>query len=57
MILTSGYSEELARSGYEGFEFIAKPYSAEQVSRILGKTWLKDAKPAASVVIDAGALE
>lgn len=57
VILTSGYSEELARSGYEGFEFLAKPYSAEQVSRILGKTWLKDAKPAASVVIDAGALE
>jgi signal transduction histidine kinase/CheY-like chemotaxis protein len=43
VILTSGYSEELARSGYEGFEFLAKPYSAEQVSRILGKTWLKDA--------------
>jgi signal transduction histidine kinase/CheY-like chemotaxis protein len=43
VILTSGYSEELARSGYDGFEFLAKPYSAEQVSRILGKTWLKDA--------------
>ncbi|WP_090284303.1 GAF domain-containing hybrid sensor histidine kinase/response regulator [Pseudomonas granadensis] len=57
VILTSGYSEELARSGYEGFEFIAKPYSADQVSRILGKTWLKDASGAASVVIDAGTLE
>lgn len=57
VILTSGYSEELARSGYEGFEFIAKPYSADQVSRILGKTWLKDAPGAASVVIDAGTLE
>lgn len=42
IILTSGYSEELARSGYEGFEFLAKPYSADQVSRILGKTWRKD---------------
>ena len=57
VILTSGYSEELARSGYEGFEFLAKPYSAEQVSRILGKTWLKDATPAGSVVSDAGTLE
>ena len=57
VILTSGYSEELARSGYEGFEFIAKPYSADQVSRILGKTWLKDASGADSVVIDAGTLE
>lgn len=55
VILTSGYSEELARSGYEGFEFIAKPYSADQVSRILGKTWLKDTT--CSVVVDAGTLE
>jgi signal transduction histidine kinase len=39
VILTSGYSEELARSGYDGFEFLAKPYSAEQVSRILARTW------------------
>lgn len=57
VILTSGYSEELARSGYEGFEFIAKPYSADQVSRILGKTWLKDTTCEGSVVIDAGTLE
>ncbi len=57
VILTSGYSEELARSGYEGFEFIAKPYSADQVSRILGKTWLKDTNCEGSVVIDAGTLE
>lgn len=42
VVLTSGYSEELARSGYEGYEFLPKPYSAEQVSRILGKTWIKD---------------
>jgi signal transduction histidine kinase/CheY-like chemotaxis protein len=55
VILTSGYSEELARSGYEGFDFIAKPYSADQVSRILGKTWLKDTT--CSVVIDAGTFE
>lgn len=41
VVLTSGYSEELARSGYDGYEFLPKPYSAEQVSRILGKAWLK----------------
>jgi CheY-like chemotaxis protein len=41
VVLTSGYSEELARSGYEGYDFLPKPYSADQVSRILGKTWLK----------------
>ncbi|QLG93637.1 response regulator [Pseudomonas yamanorum] len=41
VILTSGYSEELAESGYDGFEFLAKPYSADQVSRILAKAILK----------------
>ncbi|MFO2464410.1 response regulator [Pseudomonas sp. 15FMM2] len=42
VILTSGYSEELARSGYDGFEFLAKPYSADQVSRVLAKAMGKD---------------
>ncbi|MCK6191039.1 MULTISPECIES: GAF domain-containing protein [unclassified Pseudomonas] len=42
VVLTSGYSDELADSGYEGFEFLAKPYSAEQVSRVLIKAMLKD---------------
>jgi len=37
VVLTSGYSEELADSGYEGFEFLAKPYSADQVARALAK--------------------
>ncbi|MEG0242654.1 response regulator [Pseudomonas sp. WS 5412] len=37
VVLTSGYSEELAKSGYDGFEFLAKPYSADQVSRVLAK--------------------
>lgn len=41
VILVSGYSEELACSGYEGFEFLPKPYSAEQVSRLLAKTIMK----------------
>ncbi|WP_460136427.1 GAF domain-containing hybrid sensor histidine kinase/response regulator [Pseudomonas sp. S1_E04] len=42
VVLTSGYSEELADSGYEGFEFLAKPYSAEQVSQVLAKAMLRD---------------
>ncbi|WP_434701723.1 response regulator [Pseudomonas sp. D1-36] len=40
VVLTSGYSEELARSGHEGFEFLSKPYSADQVSRVLSRTIL-----------------
>ena len=42
VVLTSGYSEELAESGYEGFEFLPKPYSAEQLSQVLIKATLKD---------------
>ncbi len=42
VILTSGYSEELAKSGYDGFDFLAKPYSADQVSRVLAKAMGKD---------------
>ncbi len=42
VVLTSGYSEELADSGYEGFEFLAKPYSADQVARALAKVLLRD---------------
>ena len=42
VVLTSGYSDELAEDGYAGFEFLAKPYSADQVSRVLLKAMLKD---------------
>ncbi|AZF05783.1 GAF domain-containing protein [Pseudomonas sp. R5-89-07] len=42
VVLVSGYSEELADSGYEGFEFLAKPYSAEQVARALARAMTKD---------------
>ena len=42
VVLTSGYSEELADSGYEGFEFLAKPYSANQVARALARSMIKD---------------
>ncbi|QHF44710.1 hybrid sensor histidine kinase/response regulator [Pseudomonas sp. S35] len=41
VVLTSGYSDELADDGYEGFEFLAKPYSADQVSRVLLKAMLR----------------
>ena len=37
IILASGYSEELALDGYDGFEFLPKPYSVEQISQILEK--------------------
>ncbi|QHG23574.1 response regulator [Pseudomonas sp. DTU12.1] len=42
VILTSGYSEELANCGYDGFEFLAKPYSADQICRVLAKIMGKD---------------
>ncbi|MGR2708386.1 hybrid sensor histidine kinase/response regulator [Pseudomonas sp. IB20] len=42
VVLTSGYSEELADSGYEGVEFLAKPYSADQVARALAKSMQRD---------------
>lgn len=41
IILASGYSEELAFDGYDGFEFLPKPYSVEQISQILEKITLK----------------
>ncbi|MDH0647780.1 response regulator [Pseudomonas sp. GD03858] len=37
VILTSGYSEAIAEQGHQGFAFLAKPYSAEQVCRMLGE--------------------
>jgi PAS domain S-box-containing protein len=41
VILTSGYSQELAQDEKHGFEFLHKPYSIEQLSRVVGKavTW------------------
>ena len=42
VVLTSGYSEELADSGYEGFEFLPKPYSADQVAQALARSMLKE---------------
>jgi signal transduction histidine kinase/CheY-like chemotaxis protein len=37
VVLTSGYSHVLAQNGQHGFELLHKPYSVEQLSRVLGK--------------------
>ena len=37
VVLTSGYSHVLAHSGSHGFELLHKPYSVEQLSRVLRK--------------------
>ena len=37
VVLTSGYSHVLAQNGSYGFELLQKPYSVEQLSRILHK--------------------
>jgi len=37
VVLASGYSHVLAQEGSHGFELLQKPYSADQVSRILRK--------------------
>jgi signal transduction histidine kinase/CheY-like chemotaxis protein len=43
VVLTSGYSHVLAQNGTFGFELLQKPYSIEQLSRVLTKvgTWRK----------------
>ena len=37
VLLASGYSHVLAQDGLDGFELVHKPYSADQLARILGK--------------------
>ncbi|QIJ78109.1 PAS domain-containing protein [Methylobacterium sp. NI91] len=37
VLLASGYSHVLAQDGLHGFELLHKPYSADQLGRILGK--------------------
>ncbi|MNG96811.1 Blue-light-activated protein [compost metagenome] len=37
VILTSGYSDAIVEGGHQGFAFLAKPYSAEQVFKMLEK--------------------
>jgi PAS domain S-box-containing protein len=36
VVLTSGYSHELAQQGSQGFEVLGKPYSLEDLTRVLG---------------------
>jgi PAS domain S-box-containing protein len=40
VVLTSGYSHVLAENAHRGFELIQKPYSVEQLSRILRKAMI-----------------
>ena len=35
VVLASGYSHVLAQEGAHGFELLHKPYSADQLSRVL----------------------
>ena len=44
VILTTGYSDVLARDDAHGFELVRKPYSAEQVARALRGVLLKRRK-------------
>ena len=37
IILTGGFSHVLAENGAHGFELLRKPYSLEQLSRVLHK--------------------
>jgi DNA-binding NtrC family response regulator len=37
VLLATGYSHVLAQDGLHGFELIHKPYSADQLGRILGR--------------------
>jgi two-component system NtrC family sensor kinase len=51
VVLTSGYSHVLSEHGSHGFELLQKPYSVEQLSRVLhrvGRRKLKQASTAAS---------
>jgi PAS domain S-box-containing protein len=44
VILTSGYSHVLAQNGQHGFELLHKPYSVDQLSRVLRKAVVWQAK-------------
>jgi two-component system NtrC family sensor kinase len=37
IVLASGYSQVLSQQGSGGFELLQKPYSAEQLARVLHK--------------------
>jgi signal transduction histidine kinase/ActR/RegA family two-component response regulator len=50
IVLTSGYSQELAEQGVGAFEFVAKPYSAQQVALALAKAM--SSKPARAKILE-----
>jgi signal transduction histidine kinase/CheY-like chemotaxis protein len=50
VVLTTGYSHVLAQDEAHGFEFIRKPYSAEQVGRVLRTTIARKPKVRAGPV-------
>ncbi|MCJ2050097.1 PAS domain S-box protein [Methylobacterium sp. J-070] len=45
VVLASGYSHVLAQDGADGFELLHKPYSADQLSRILRKVTAVSVRP------------
>ncbi|MCJ2088507.1 PAS domain S-box protein [Methylobacterium sp. E-005] len=45
VVLASGYSHVLAQEGSHGFELLHKPYSADQLSRILRKVTAASTRP------------
>ncbi|MEA1835143.1 PAS domain S-box protein [Methylobacterium durans] len=45
VVLTSGYSHVLAQDGVHGFELLHKPYSAEQLGRLLSRVVLPPSSP------------
>jgi two-component system, NtrC family, sensor kinase len=49
VVLTSGYSHVLSQNGSSGFELLQKPYSIEQLSRVLNKVgrWRRQKRGAA----------
>lgn len=56
IILTSGYSHVLAQNGQHGFELLHKPYSVEQLSRVLRKAtgWRSRSSGIAPVIASGG---
>jgi two-component system, NtrC family, sensor kinase len=48
VVLTSGYSQVLSEYGSHGFELLQKPYSVEQLSRVLHRVGRRTLKQAAS---------
>ena len=49
VVLTSGYSQALSQTGSDGFNLLQKPYSIEQLSRVLHKVgrWRRQKRGAA----------